>query len=153
MSGHPPGASPNSAIRAEERVTAYELRLKGLTIRGVAARMGCSRSKVEALIREEIDARVIPVADEVRKFEVDRLDAWLSRLEERMDQGEDPVKLVSVAIKVSERRARLLGLDAPERADFTVHQVTAEDVALSQLISEAKARQATEEAELKGRQA
>ncbi len=143
-----PASTPNPAKIAQQQEEIYQLRLQGLTVRQIATQIGMPRSTVQNRLDSEITGRVLPVADEVRLLEVDRLDAWLARLENRLEQGEDPVRVVPVLLKVQERRARLLGLDAPERADVTVHQVDAEDIELRELIDEARAKQAAEEAEL-----
>jgi hypothetical protein len=76
-------------------------------------------------------------------MELDRLDWWLARLETEIDT--DPIRAIPVAVKVSERRARLLGLDEPVRVEGTIQQVTAEDVALHELIAEAQAAAAVAE--------
>jgi hypothetical protein len=41
---------------------------------------------------------------------------------------------------VQERRAKYLGLDAPERVDATVTEVTQEDLELRELLAEARAQ-------------
>ena len=50
-------------------------------------------------------------ATEVRALELGRLDAMLEGLWSRVREGSPPA--VSAAVRVSERRSRLLGLDAP----------------------------------------
>jgi hypothetical protein len=51
-------------------------------------------------------------------------------------------------LKVSERRARLLGIDAAEKLEAVVTEVTQADLELAELLREAKARNATRESEL-----
>lgn len=53
-------------------------------------------------------------------------------------------------LKIQERRARLLGLDTPVKANITVNQVDPRDLELAEILREAKARQALEEQLLKG---
>lgn len=45
---------------------------------------------------------------------------------------------------------KMVGLDQPTRVDATVHQVTAEDIELAELVREAQAKNAAEEARIKG---
>ena len=54
-------------------------------------------------------------ADEVRDLEVARLDAMLLPLWRRVQQGDE--RAVDRALKIMERRARLLGLDAPSKSE------------------------------------
>lgn len=140
----------NSAKVAEEQAECYRLKLKALSVRQIARETGLSVGTVHNRLNAHIAELVLPLADEVRKVELDRLDTWLARLEERLDAGEDPVRVVPVAIKVAERRARMLGTDAPERADVTVHEVTQQDIELMELLAEARASQAVDEAGIRG---
>lgn len=68
------------------------------------------------------------------------------------DVIDDGPKLAAIdrLLKIQARRAALLGLDTPVRADVTVHQVDPMDTALAEVIREAKAKQAAEEAKLRG---
>lgn len=88
-------------------------------------------------------------ADTWLQQELDRLDYYLSALADRVERGEP--RAVEVALKVGERRAKLLGLDSPIRAEVTVEEApSATDLELRDMINEAKARIAAEEAQLRG---
>jgi hypothetical protein len=50
----------------------------------------------------------------------------------------------------SDRRARLLGLNAPTRVDAIVHEVTQQDLELQELLREAKAKVAAQEQAIHG---
>lgn len=141
---------PSTAQLADRAVRCYELRLRGRTIRGIADELGIPKSTVQDTLNAYIAELVLPLADEVRLLELDRLDGWLGRLEDQLDNGEAPERVVPVLLKVQERRARLLGLDAPERVDATVHEVTAQDVELAEMLAEAKAKAAVDEQRLRG---
>lgn len=134
---------------ADQAARCYQLRLKGRTIRAIATEVGIAKSTAQDRLDSHIRDLVLPLADEVRLLELDRLDSWAARLEDRLDDGEAPERLIPVALKVQERRARLMGLDAPERADVTVHEVSEQDVELAALIREAKAANAVTEAGLR----
>jgi hypothetical protein len=56
-------------------------------------------------------------------------------------------------LRIAERRAKLNGLDMPVRADTTVPEGAADDLEVSALIREAKAKVAAEEARIKGQAA
>jgi hypothetical protein len=53
----------------------------------------------------------------VRELELTRLDAMLLPLWRRVQAGEE--KAIDRALRIMERRARLLGLDAPTRGELS----------------------------------
>jgi hypothetical protein len=59
-----------------------------------------------------------PVADEVRTLELERLDRFLSYLWDKIEQG-DPVA-IDKGLKIMDRRAKYLGLDAPIKQQVEV---------------------------------
>jgi transcriptional regulator with XRE-family HTH domain len=135
-------------MRAEQQVTAYNLRLTGLSLRAIGEQMGVSHTTVSDWVKAECRERVLPLADEVRQMEIDRYDAWLVKLNEQIDEGNQVARNVEVAVKVSERRARLLGVDAPlqqEIAGTLEHRPTE----LLDRLALARAKVALEEAELR----
>lgn len=142
----------NNADLAEKQVEAYNLRLRGHSLRDIGKLMGVSHTAVANWIKLECDQRVLPLADEVRKQEIDRFDNWLLKLAEQIDDGKQVARNIEVAVKVSERRARLLGADAPIQTEVaaTVEHKPTEVLAL---LEQTKARVAAEEAALReGRQ-
>lgn len=59
------------------------------------------------------------------------------------------VKIEAARNQNSERRAKLLGLDAAVKVDTTVHEVTQQDLELQEMLREAKARVKAQEQELR----
>jgi hypothetical protein len=122
---------------------AVELRRRGLTHRQIAAQLGYKSpsSAVEAIERSLAGTRR-EANDEVRKLEVDRLDdlrraAWrvLAKTHISVSNGravthpvtgevltDDMPQLQAIdrLLKIAERYAKLLGLDAPVRAKVEV---------------------------------
>lgn len=109
----------NAAQVAEERLRCYELRLAGATIRMIAKQTGLAIGTVDARIQAEIQARVEPLADEVRKMQLDRLDEWLMHLNRQIRAGTAVARNIEIALRVEERRAKLLGVDKPEKFEVT----------------------------------
>lgn len=140
--GDNPYLHSNDAVVAEEQVQCYELRLQGKSIRGIAEILKMSKSTVERRISAEVKGRVLPLAEEVRQMEIDRLDSYLEKLHEQIEQGRGVPRCVEVAVKVAERRAKLLGVDAPEKVDATLHEVSQADLELSELLREQDAKNA-----------
>lgn len=119
-----------NARRSAERQQAYDLRLRGRTLRQIATDMGCSADKVHKLIREEIKLREDPFIHQVRQFEQDRLDhlqqVALTLLDnpgtvqhvahwdgtyETNDQGEQFKKITMVPVLVLDDRKISAGID------------------------------------------
>lgn len=139
----------NNADLAEKQVEAYNLRLRGHSLRDIGKLMGVSHTAVANWIKAECEERVLPLADEVRKQEIDRFDNWLLKLAEQIDEGKQVARNIEVAVKVSERRARLLGADAPLQQEVTA-TVEHKPTELMVLIEQARAKTAAEEASLRG---
>lgn len=147
-----PYSRSNPVERAELRVQAYDLKLKGWSLRRIGAEIGVSHVTVKTYIDEEVESRTIPLLNEVVQMELDRYDRYLARLEEAMDDEKaDVAKLIASAVRVSEARRKLLGYDAPQRVEATVHQVSETDVELAGIVREASVRAALEERQVNER--
>ena len=104
---------------AETRDQCFKLRVRGLTYAEIGAELGISAQAAHAHVKkylQETAASTAEVAEEVRTLELDRLDKMLSCLWGAVLDG-DP-RAVEKALKVMERRAKMLGIDAPT----VVHQ-------------------------------
>jgi hypothetical protein len=131
-----------SAEHAEKQRRALELRKAGASYDAIAAKVGYANRggayKAVAAALAEITAE--PAAD-VKKLEVERLDAQLRRLDRAQRDAKlmaDPelvAKVGAVILKVAERRARLLGLDAPVK----VQEVPPAKLSDEQLAAELRA--------------
>jgi hypothetical protein len=133
-----------------------------------------SKSTVARRITCEIKETVQPLADEVRALELDRLDQLqqvalgvmgadhplvsegrVVRIEQEDGtkvplQDHGPVlAAMDRFLKIQDRRAKLLGLDAPTRVDATVTETTQADLELAEMVREAQAKAAAAEAALK----
>jgi hypothetical protein len=167
--GSAPNTTGNNAREAEEALRCFQLRLRGLSYRTIAAETGMSAATVYRRVEEHLSATVTPAADAVRAMELERLDDLAARTYAVLVgehplvqngrviyQDDVPVRdprpvlgAVDRLIRIQERRARLLGLDMPARMDATVHKVGPEDIELTQLINEAKAKVEKDEAMLR----
>lgn len=156
--------SPETAARDAE---VARLRAQQYTWEEIARELGYETpSGAYRAYQRAIEAIIRPPAEEAVKVEIAKLDAlerkaWeILRAEHalvshgRLIVGEDGQPLpdtgpvlaaIDRVLKVADRRAKLLGLDTPVKADLTVHQVDARDAELIELVNEARARQATEQ--------
>ena len=105
------------ALRERQR-RALELRLAGHTYQQIADALG-SKSKCGAYKAVEGALREVTrePAEAVRELELQRLDAMLAALWPQMQKSD--IQALAGCLRISERRCRLLGLDAPHKIDAT----------------------------------
>jgi hypothetical protein len=112
-------ANLNSASKArgiKHRQQALDLRRAGLSYDQIAQRLKLSKTMAHKLVQQGMEsarAQIVASADEVRTEELSRLDGMLLRLYPKAVKGD--VAATDRVIKIGERRAKLLGLDAPTR--------------------------------------
>lgn len=110
---------------ADNAVAALELRSRRLTYRQIGERLGITEDGArKAVMRRmrELDALGAEKAEEVRRQEAIALDEAERKLRDLMecaDDAETYAKLVDRMVRIQDRRARLLGLDAPKAVDVT----------------------------------
>ena len=114
-------AKVRAAAREEQ---CLKLRLAGLTHRAIAAQLSIAPSTAYKRVRHALDGvnqRTTQEAESLRALELARLDELQCALWEQALAGE--LKAVDRVLKVMERRAKLLGLDAPLAVvtDDTIH--------------------------------
>lgn len=100
----------------DRQLKALELRRMGKSYHEIAAALGMGRSQAHKLVQDglaEARAQVAADAAELRAEEVSRLDAMLAGLWPDARRGH--LGAVDRVLRLMERRARLLGLDAPEK--------------------------------------
>lgn len=114
------GASKNpkpTAARLVQQTQALHLRAHGHTYRGIAKALSCSVAQahklVDTAVAEERKAVAVAKADLVA-LEVTRCDIYLAAIAKKVQAGD--TKAVDTALRVADRRAKLLGLDAPSKS-------------------------------------
>lgn len=103
--------NPNREQTIEQAVQVFELRLAGASISQIARQLHLSTATIGKRLRQHERAYLLPLAESVRKMEIARYDAWLLRLQPGIQKGD--VGSINTALKISEARRRLLGVDAP----------------------------------------
>jgi hypothetical protein len=106
--------------RSERATRALDLRKAGTTYREIGRELGCSEQRAHQIVTEELqrlNARRGEAAAEVCRLELERLDAMLAGLWPKAKKGD--ARAVEKVLAVMARRAKLLGLDAPERRELT----------------------------------
>jgi hypothetical protein len=107
------------------RVRALELRKQGLTYQAIARYLQVGVGSAHRYVARALaDLKKLETAEaeDLRRLELERLDWLLRKLRPRLNQGEPAA--VNSAIRISERRARLLGLDLQPDFGGTTTAVT-----------------------------
>ncbi len=112
-----PGNFKGARERAgKRRGEALELRMAGATYRQIGKQLGVSRTQAQNDIRRALQELIEAhegQAEAVRELEEQRLDAMLVGIWLQAKAGH--LGAIDRALKIGERRARLLGLDAPTK--------------------------------------
>lgn len=102
------------ARKLERQQKALELRRMGLGYAEIGAQLGIGKSQSHRLVVEALEDAIAQInldADHLRAEEVSRLDGMLRGLWPDARKGN--LGAVDRVLKIMERRAKLLGLDAP----------------------------------------
>lgn len=108
--------SARRVLAREREREAVQLRIAGASYDEIARHLGIRRGSAHRIVQRvlaRLSAQTGELAEEVRRLELERLDALWRALYERAVNGDLPA--VDRALHIMERRARLLGLDAPTK--------------------------------------
>ena len=98
------------------RDEALSLRKAGWSYARIAEKLGVSRGGAYKIVQtalDEIREHYRETAHEVVSLELERLDEMTRALESKVGYGD--ATSIAAALRVMERRAKLLGLDAPQK--------------------------------------
>ena len=113
-------AAPDRIRSSERRKLALEMRARGLPYREIGEQLGVSMQAAHRLVVTALEAlrtETGEAAADLRTLELERCDKMLAGLWEAATSGDTGA--VSAALRVAERRSRLLGLDAPQKAEVS----------------------------------
>ena len=99
------------------RLQALDLRLAGASYRQIAQQLGVDVALAYRDVAKMIAEYASEPAGQVRKAEVARLDKLMLAHWSEAIKGD--YKATQMVLQIMDRRARLLGLDAPQRIDIT----------------------------------
>ena len=128
------------------RDTALELRLNGMSIRQISERLGISKGAVQKMLKKILMPYRDQEVEQNRALEEARLDRVARRLEIVVHAPEesgvrvpDRLSAIAMTMKLSEQRAKLLGLNAPVKSDVRMTHVTEDaDATLRSLLDEVR---------------
>lgn len=127
----------------EARKWVWQKRMEGLSTQAIAElseeQFGerITWPRVEAMVESATDESTEPEAARLRHLEGARMDWYLECLAPQIRAGND--KAINTAVRISERRARMYGLDKPVQAH--VHITGTVDPELQDLIAQARDEQ------------
>lgn len=100
------------------RVEAMSLRMAGLTYEQIAERLKVSSSRAEQLVNDTLAAAENTQVARMRDLEGQRLDRAQAAIWTQVIEGD--VKAVDAFLRISQRRARMFGLDQPAKVSLDV---------------------------------
>lgn len=119
MAGHgEPKASERRIEAVDRQRQALELKKAGVDYRTIASRLGYGGpSGAHKAVMTALKALVQEPAEALRTLELSRIDTMLLGVWPRARSGDDAA--IATVLRLMERRARLLGLDAPQKRELT----------------------------------
>lgn len=108
--------SKSKATRAERENIVFEMRKGGATFEKIGAALGVSTQRAHQLFERkllEVRTQTSQNAEQLRALEMQRLDDLQSFLWDKAKKGN--ATAIDRVLKIMERRAKLEGLDAPQR--------------------------------------
>jgi hypothetical protein len=119
LSEVPPNLDTVRRRKAESRrVKALSLRMAGLTYAQVGEQLSISEEGARDLVERTLGPGDHTAADTMRELEGQRLDRAQAAIWTRVIAGDD--KAIQTFLHLSQRRARLFGLDMPTKIDLSV---------------------------------
>lgn len=110
--------SPRRIESVEKQAQALEYRKQGLSYSQIAQRLGFNSPQVAWNAVESAIQRILrEPAEAVRTIELERIDAMFLSVFEKACDG-DPMA-ITPCLRLMERRAKLLGLDAPVKTELS----------------------------------
>jgi hypothetical protein len=110
--------------------------MRGQSLRTIEAELGIPRATVARYRDQALNSVAMPNVDNARKEELDRLEVLMEAVWPSAATGDE--KAIASYMKISERRAKLLGLDRPTEVSATVVEITAAERELQEMLAAAE---------------
>ncbi len=112
-------------ITAEENQV-LDLAIMGASIRGIATQTSLNESTVRDRLQSALDRQQSLLTEQYRTITMEQLDYVFRRAMPGVTNGD--TKAMSIALQVIDRRAKILGLDAPIKHEHTVESETDREI-------------------------
>lgn len=113
------------------RVEAMSLMIAGLTPEQIGQRMGISASGVKALVSRTLERATNRNVDALREIENQRLDRAQAAIWTKVLEGD--LKAIDTFLRISTRRAKINGIDAPTNINLNIGIKQEMEAALDEL--------------------
>jgi len=114
----------NTAIKAAERRNlAIKLRRQGLTYEAIGAKLNVNASRAYKIVSDALKLIRVDTnetGEEIKTLELQRLDKFLEVANKQAETGS--LQAIDRCVRIMERRAKLLGLDSPDKIDVETKQ-------------------------------
>lgn len=151
--GTTPGTRRRTVATRKDMAETMRLALEeGLTQDQIAARQGITQGAVSKRINKLLAEHSYSGAEEWRKMDGLRLEherAEIKAIIRRQADDEMKLKGYDRLLRYSDRLAKLYGADLPVKVDMTVTEVSEAERELQEIINEARAKTAAEEARIR----
>lgn len=110
--------APEKVEARERRKYVLYLRRRGKSYETIAHELDISPTRAWQIVKAAYDELLLDTqrdTAEVRDQEVERMDAMLDAIWDRVKEGDE--KAIDRALRIQERRAKLMGLDSPTQLD------------------------------------
>jgi hypothetical protein len=114
----------------ERQLKSLELRRTGAHYSDIATALGCSKATAYRDVKRHLDdvrQECREKAEEINDIELERLDTALAAIWTKVEQGD--CKSIETMLKIMERRAKMLGLDSPDKHEVRAGVATPEEAA------------------------
>ena len=114
-------ARARKAVAATRRKTALALRCDGLTFAQIGAKLGVTEQAAHKAVQHELSAVAAErreLAEHQLDFELSQIDSVVRGMAPKAEKGD--ARAAMTILKAMERRAKLLGLDAPDKLEHLV---------------------------------
>jgi len=138
--------SGKAIVRAQTTTKALELRMAGFSYPEIAGRLGISTGTAYNYVSGTLaktKQEAAETAEQIRTLEVSRLDKMLAVLAPMAEQGD--MQAIDRILKIQERRAAYLGLDAPKASLVAVDARPDTVRALMALVAPAQDKRAADD--------
>lgn len=143
--GARPHQAVNKAVEVDQQDKALQLLGEGKTYAEIATELGIGVATAHRRVQVACERLISPQVETYRKMQDVDLDYARDQAMKILRTADDPdvrLRAIDRLVRVNERRAKLHGLDAPEKVDATVHAVTQQDLELAELLREEAAKEA-----------
>lgn len=119
--------------RAARNTQAVTLRLSGLTYEQIGQRMDISTNSAHRMVTRTLQETQDVSVDNLRSVENARLDRAQAAIWKDVLEGD--IQAIQAFLKISDRRAKMNGLDAPQKVDMNLNIKQEMEQAISELES------------------